>query len=276
MMKKINIVCSLLLLIVLQANSLTAQESILKWGLYATTKIQDISQTNDIEDVYTYPQLPISIGAFVQYRKMNVKFDYLVSNASLEMKYFLSKNIFVNVSGSWDSHDYEFNDSKDYSDYTYVDGVDVYSYFGGLGYQYTLGRLRMQASVLGGMLHSSKKMDSNLIYQGYSINLRTLKNETYQLKPSLVYGGSLDLEWLPKASKNRVRPISLFFSAKITGAGGSETFRKISIEEWVDGNVVYQEENRPKDRQYNLFFVDVRFGIKFFLKNRVKQKRTIN
>lgn len=264
MLNSYKIIVVTILLLLLHTFTADAQENNLKWGLSSQIKIQEITQYNGTEDIYTYNREPVNIGAFVQYKNLNAKLDFLTRSLSVDIRYFVWNKMFVTLKGSWDGHDYDFDNYPDYSD---IDDIHVFSYLGGLGYEKMIfRRLKCQGSVLGGVMHSSKNTGSSIIRESYSSNIRVRKTDTYQLKPSFVYGASLELELLPKSSKNRLRPIAPFVSLQITGTDKSRTYRQVSIEEWVEGNVVYREENRPNDRRYNLTDLDFRFGIKLYFK----------
>ena len=243
-----------------------AQEDSLKWGLSSQIKIKDIAQSNGVEDISSYSQEPVTVGVFVQYKNLNAKLEFLTRSLSVDIRYFVWNKMFVTLKGSWDGHNYEFY-FDDYYDCSYIDDIHIFRYIGGLGYEKTiLERLKCQGSVLGGIMHSSKNTESSIIRGNYDSNVRVRKTDVYQLKPSFIYGASLELEWLPNSSKNKLRPIAPFVSLQITGTDKSRTYRQISIEEWVEGNVVYEEENRPNDRRYNLTDIDFRFGIKVYFK----------
>ena len=260
---KIIIVVTVLLLHTFIAD---AQENSLKWGLSSQIKITDIAQSNGVEDVSSYSQEPVTIGAFVQYKNLNAKLEFLTKSLSVDIRYFVWKKMFMTLTGSWDGHNYEFY-FDDYYDCSYIDDIHVSRYMVGLGYEQTiLGRLKCQGTVLGGVMHSSKNTESSIVRKNYDSNLRIRKTNVYQLKPSFIYGASLEFELLPRSSKKRLRPIAPFVSLQIAGTDKSRTYRQVCIEEWVEGNIVYQEENHPNDRRYDLTDLDFRFGIKLYFK----------
>lgn len=257
---------SLLLLLVIQFVDLQAQDKTIKWGLYGAIKVYNIDQINDREENYSYQQNPTTLGAFLQYGKWEAELDYLVSNASVDLKYFVAKNTFVNLNASWNKQNYEIGDFRTYSDYSYIDGIDLYSYLAGMGYRYTYKRLKLQASALAGLMHSSKESDQTTVSPYYDRNLRIRKTDTYQLQPTFVYGGALDLELLPNFKKDRRRPLAIFASIQIVGTNKSKTYRKVSIEEWLAGNVVYQEESKPDKSGFDLLSFNFRAGLKIYFR----------
>ncbi|WP_320020186.1 hypothetical protein [Labilibaculum manganireducens] len=267
MLNKYKRISAMILLLLVHTLVSSAQETDLKWGLSSQIKIQEILQNNKVEDIYSYNQESVTLGVFVQYKNLDVKFEFLTRSASVDLRYFVWNKVFVSLKGSWDGHNYEFDNGENYSDCSYVDDINVYSYLGGFGYEKTIfGRLKCQGTMLGGVITSSKNTESSIILRSNDSNVRARKTDTYQLEPSFVYGGSIELEWLPNPSKNRLRPIAPFASLQITGTNKSRTYRKVSIEEWVEGNVVYQEEINPNDRLYDFVYVNVRMGIKLYLK----------
>lgn len=262
-----KIICGIVLLIFSQTLAVNAQETDLKWGLSSQIKVHEFSQNKGSEDVYSYNRQFVTFGAFLEAERFEAKVEALTISVDLDLKYFLWKKMFVTFKGNWDKHNLEIDNWVNYNGYTDLDDVNLFSYMGGIGYESTIfHRLKCQGSVLGGIIHSSKESGSSMISAGYGSNLRAKKTDTYQLEPTFIYGASLELEWLPNASKNRLRPIAPFISLSIAGTNESRTYRQVSIEEWVEGNVVYQEENRPSNRLYDFVDVNFRMGIKLYIK----------
>lgn len=259
--------CRILVIILALNYAANAQSTDLKWGVSSQVKIQGVSQVKGNEDINSANQEPVTIGAFIQYKNLNATIDLLANTASVDVKYFFRNRMYVALQGNWDAHNYEIYNWGQNNNDSSVDDVDVYSYLAGIGYQHTFfNRLKCQGTALGGIMHSSKEKDSEIISGGYYSNLRAESTNSYQLKPTFVYGGVIHLDLLPNPSKNRLRPITPFISVGVTGTKKSRTYRKVSIDEWVKGNLVYTEENRPNDRLYSLKFSDVRLGLKIYLK----------
>ncbi|RUT78739.1 hypothetical protein [Ancylomarina longa] len=244
-----------------------AQDNQLKWGLSSQIKARVLGQSKEGEDITLNNKQAITIGAFFNYKDMEANLELMTKTVNLDLRYFVQKNVFVSFEGKWDVTDFEIdNTGKGYYNYYSGDKVNVYSYQAGLGYANTiLSRLYFRGSVLAGLIHSSKESETEMLYGDYNSNLRTQKTETYQLKPSFLYGASVQLEWLPNPSKHKLRALIPFVHLGITGNHSSRVYREVSIEEWVPGNVVYNEANRPNDRLYDLFDVDFKIGLKVYL-----------
>lgn len=262
-----KLVCGIVLLVFSQNYLVNAQNTDLKWGLSSQIKIRGISHTNGLEDIYSNNVMPVTLGGFAHLNKIDAKLELSTSSISLDVEYFFLEKMFFTLKGNWDAHNYEFDNLGANYSFSTIDDVNVFNYLGGVGYRHTfLGRLQCQGSILGGVVQSSKESGSSMINSGYGSNLRAKKTDTYQLKPSFVYGGVLELEWIPNPAKSRMHHVAPFIYASIVGANGSRTYRKVSVDEWVQGNVVYIEENRPSDRLYDLISLDFRFGIKLYFK----------
>lgn len=271
-----KIICGLALLLFTHIYSVKAQETDLEWGVSLQVRIHETEQSNGHEDLYSINQQPITLGAFVAYNNFEAKLEFMTKTVSLDLQYFFYDKVFVTLKGNWDVHDYEITDIE--SDYYYYDDildVNILSCQGGFGYANTFfKRLHCSGALLGGVTQSSKETYPGLVSDNSGSNLRAQKTNTYQLKPSFVYGAVFQFEWLPRSSKKNWRGfIAPFIYIGITGTHASKTYREITIEEWVEGNVVYQEENRPGDRNYDFADFDVRLGIKLYLKKSGKKFR---
>lgn len=243
----------------------------LKYGIRGVVAIETLNQSQGgfggafVNSSMTGVSL---IGAFAEYKgwELNVEGGYRYLSGELAYKFH--NNWAALLGGSRGNHDVDFNfyDSDYFYNYNWGESwVDKY-YVGG-GYHNSLNRLKLKADGLLGFVKMSE-VESTSIKNRYEsdglVNKRFLSRNKTELSPSFVWGINLYLELLPRESKNRLTPLVPFVEWRGLFNSRSNTSQSVQIEEWVLGNVVYQEsaENKKLSIDYNM----VRFGLKWYFK----------
>jgi hypothetical protein len=277
-MSKQILYISLTLFITVMGNTVWAQQTEkpanknkLQWGFQVTESFDALSQSAGNDNIETSMKSVMLLGAFIQSEnaELNINAGYLYIGA--ELSYNVYQNWALVVGGSTGSHGLEIErESYDYN-YSYTDGdVNVTRYYLGVGYHNTFWqRLKLQANAKVGGVNTNKATAVGYIgsYEYYyNTNKKALKIDTYHLSPSFIYGANLYMELLPRVSKNRKKPLVPFLNLSVMGNGNSNISRKIIIEEWVPGNVVYEETSEQHGLKYDLLSLQVQFGVKWYLK----------
>ncbi len=268
--------CLVLILMLVTVGIANAQEETInretiQWGFQATFGFDGISQEANNDYIYTHRRNPLLLGVFAQCKKAELNINAGFSYIGAGLGYRIYKNIAVVAGISTGMHNINIErDGIDYR-YSYVEGdVAVTQYHMGVAYNTTFfQRLKLKATAKAGGINSNETLaishiDNYTHY--YNANKRALKTDSYRLSPSVVYGGDIYLELLPKLSKNRMRPLVPFFNLSIMGNTNSNTSRTVTVEEWIPGNVVYKETAAQSNMTYDLVSMQVQVGLKWFLK----------
>ncbi len=243
----------------------------LRWGVQASPGTDELHQEAGADYIWTSRKSVGPLGIFATYRNAELSIDADNSYIGANLSYKVYKNWAVIAGGSTGKHWVDIErESYGYGySYSYTEGeANVSQYYLGVGYHNTLwNRLKIQANIKIGGVHTNKATAAGIIDSYgyyYDTNKKARKTDTYELSPSMVYGSNLYLELLPKASKNRQKPLVPFFNFGVMGNDNSNTSREITIEEWVPGNVVYYEKSDKI--KYDLLNLQVQLGVKWYLK----------
>lgn len=251
------------------AQEVEDKQNQIKWGFRVTQNIEELTQGGKSENIRTDMQGVMLLGAFIQNEKASLSVNGGYSYIDAEMTYKFYRNWMAVAGGSFGLHSLEVEKFNLNTYYSYVEGdVNVSQYYLGAGYHNVFWkRLKLNVNAKIGGVHTQSAEIISLVYSDYHYygsNKKARGINRYELSPSLIYGGNLYLELLPRESKNRKTPLVPFFNLNIMGNTNRNVSREVIVEEWVPGNVVYHE--KVDNAKYSLNTLQVQFGVKWYMK----------
>ncbi|MHA7109016.1 hypothetical protein ACRTDU_02745 [Sunxiuqinia elliptica] len=241
-----------------------------RWGLNLTESYDGISQAggNRWFFIDTWRRSVFTIGGFIEFNKTELNLNAGYNYVGGELNYKFYRTWTAIVGGSFGEHGMRLELENTSNYYDYYDGdLNLGQYYLGIGYHNILWqRLKLQANAKTGAVQTGKVTVSGIVNSSPNseANKKAQKIDTYELEPSLMYGGNIYLEVLPRPWKMRKNPLVPFINVSVMGNRRSNAKREVSIEEWVPGNVVYHEKSADLD--FDLVSVQVQLGLKWYLK----------
>ncbi|WP_430815995.1 hypothetical protein [Carboxylicivirga sp. RSCT41] len=248
------------------------QELNTRFGLTASLQIQSIDQNAQNDYIYSITPIPQLVGLYAQHKNTEASIDLGFNYLGGRLNYTFFRNFGLEAGISTAIHSVTIesdNYGYHYNEYA-EENIGITQYYGGLSYKNKLFErltIRIMAKARG-IETEPFKSQSSIIPQGQYVNYnkRALRTDIYELNPSLVYGGNIYLELLPRPSMNRSRPLVPFCNISIMGNNTSNTHRELKIEEWIQGNVVYYESPTKQNLDYDLYAFQVQAGLKWYLR----------
>ncbi|MFV0505421.1 MAG: hypothetical protein ACK5L5_01735 [Bacteroidales bacterium] len=258
----------------------TKKENNLRYGIRGFLSFDGLETSSESTFIYGNRPGVALIGGFTELKKweMNAEIGYEYLSGELGYKFYKNWAAIAGISHTL--YYLEINSSRHGygydSGYWYSGNCDeswMTHYYIGAGYQNAWGRLKFKANGKIGRTQLTEVVAQSVIDEydewygvfGGSKNKLSLKTDFFQMNPTWTFGANVYLELLPRASKRRVRPIVPFFELTLMAGVNDKSTRSVKVEEWVPGNVVYQETQKDNE-YYDLFQSSVRFGLKWYLK----------
>ncbi|MFV0484518.1 MAG: hypothetical protein ACK5MG_10570 [Bacteroidales bacterium] len=220
-------------------------------------------------------------GLFLQTNKFEAS---IISNGygfTASAGYNIFKKFWLEVQGSYEDYYYDayIENSNNYGN-GYGSDISIGRAQLGISYHDILGqRLKFNGGIWGGFLSGNKSIDSYVLsdyseeddYDGYYDNNYAINNikrevtDEFSINTSLTFGAKAYLELLPNPRKNRKSPITPFIEMTIFGSVPNADAKR-TVEEWIDGNVVYEDPVDYSNWSRSSLNIWLGAGIKWYFK----------
>ena len=247
-----------------------------QWGVTANGWINGGNYQNENSTIFSEsPKL--GIGAFMVRKNMRAQFSFdLIESFDFKFQYYIWQGLNATIGASVTDHNLEwqlngYNNASDRENYRNLGSACFYESNISLGYAVVFSRFYVNIYAQSSYIFSDKETFGTIVNNSES-NLRYKWNNTTELEGTFVYGGGIEIEMLPyfpkfptTQEKYKNMPsklaISPFIRIDLLGNSTSDMNYSVTVEEWVDGNIVYDE----KSNDYDIFPYSVTFGLRWIL-----------
>ncbi|MFV0346674.1 MAG: hypothetical protein ACK5IQ_10585 [Bacteroidales bacterium] len=196
--------------------------------------------------------------------------------------YNVFKKFWLNLQGAYEDYGYDAYIERGNNDYGngYGNDINISQAQLGISYHDIFGkRFKFKAGLAGGILTGDKTVDSYVAndysyeenndnyfdYDYISNNTKRKVTDEFSVNTSLIFSAKAYLELLPNPKKNRKKPVTPFVEMTFFGSVPNAEAKR-TVEEWIDGNVVYLDPIDYSSWSRSSFNIWLGAGIKWYFR----------